>query len=245
MLQYKHVSTVIVVFLLFFVLFYVLPFEAAADNTVFLTVSTFLFAIFAGFFISRQSSRYTEIRDKLTTFYGIISFVFRNMLHFDEALQKDMQRVIERFYTTVAEHPEWDYVITHKVTIVTDIHQALEKFVGDRSLATLENVVLNRTMAALFEAQVVRKKIIALREERIPAFQWLIIYILTVVLLVTLAVVLPSQFFVIGAALKAAFAATVMVVVMLLHQFDQLRLFETTVGKSAVQDIKDIINGTK
>jgi hypothetical protein len=167
------------------------------------------------------------------------------MSHFGDNMRREMQGVIERFYATVSGHLEWDYVITHKVTIITDIHAVLERFIGDRSLATMENVVLNRTMAALYEAQVTRKKIIALREERIPSFQWLVIYILAAVLLVTLAVTLPSQFFVVGAALKAAFAMVIVVVVTLLHQFDELRLFESTIGKSAVKDIKDTIEGTK
>lgn len=240
-----HLPVITLVFLAFFLLFYFLPFEAAVNESVFLTVSTFLFAIFTGFFISRQSTRYIDIREKLASFYGLISFIFRNSTHFNKALQDDMEKVIVRFYKLVAEHSAWDYIITHKVTIVTDIHAVLEKHIGDDSLPTMENVVLNRNMAALYEAQVLRKSLIALREERIPSFQWLIIYILTAVLLMTLAVVLHSHLFIVGALLKASFASTVVVVVVLLHQFDQLRLFESRIGTSAVEDIKNIIEGKK
>ena len=50
--------------------YYHIPFETPETNAIFLTISTFLFSIFAGFFISRQGGRYSQIRTQIAEMDG-------------------------------------------------------------------------------------------------------------------------------------------------------------------------------
>lgn len=47
------------------------------NHSLFLSLSTFLFAIFSGFFISRQSTRYSNLTTEISRFDGGLTFVYR------------------------------------------------------------------------------------------------------------------------------------------------------------------------
>ena len=85
---------------------------------------------------------------------------------------------------------------------------------------------------------------VALHRERIPRFQWVLIYFLAAILLLTVSTI-PSQHYLLGAVLKGAFSSSVIFVLILLHEFDQLRFFEGTVGEKSARDILDIFAGRK
>jgi len=73
MIQLRYV--VVVLFLVFFTAYYQLSFPGEFDTT-FLTIATFTFAIFTGFFISRQGTRQATVRDRMADFDGILSFTY-------------------------------------------------------------------------------------------------------------------------------------------------------------------------
>jgi hypothetical protein len=47
------------------------------SHNLFLSLSTFLFAIFSGFFIARQGRRYSQLRDEISRFDGSASAIYR------------------------------------------------------------------------------------------------------------------------------------------------------------------------
>ena len=61
----KKVSrfVIVLVFLIFLAIYYYMDFKTDTDVKTFLTISTFIFSIFTGFFISRQNKRYSDLRD--------------------------------------------------------------------------------------------------------------------------------------------------------------------------------------
>lgn len=85
---------------------------------------------------------------------------------------------------------------------------------------------------------------VALREERIPAFQWMLIYLLTAILMLTVSTI-PSALLLLGSIIKAAFIISVLIVAVLLKKLDELRLFEGTIGEHSAQDVVEIIDGKK
>ena len=85
---------------------------------------------------------------------------------------------------------------------------------------------------------------VALHKERIPQFQWVLVYFLAAILLLTVSTI-SSESYLLGAVLKGAFSSTVIFVLVLLHEFDRLKFFETTIGEYSAKDVLDIIAGTK
>lgn len=233
----------ILLFLLLVVVYYSVPFRVEFDRT-FLTVSTFLFSIFTGFFIARQGTRYSNVRKEIGAFDGDMSFIYRASGHLGHDLQNKVGTIIKEHYQIMLERHDWDYHFTHKSTTLTSIHESLDEHVGDTELHNLKNNALNRIIAALLNAQQTRKQMVALYQERIPKFQWMLIYLFVIILLAT-ASIIPSVGVVLAAVLKAAFVVSILAVLLVLHKLDDLSFFEIEIGEQAGRDVVEIIEGNK
>lgn len=229
------------VFILSTALFYMTSFTEGEVDKLFLSITTFLFAIFSGFFISRQGSRYSNIRSSLAKFDGELSALYRAAAVIGGDIQTRVGDAIKKHYKPVVKTGEWDYNVTHKSSTLTDISNVLPDVIGHKKLSGMASAF----HAALRIAQEERKVMVALREERIPSFQWLVIYLLTGILLVTFSVTISSEGFLLGSVLKGVFVTAVFSVMMLLKQLDSLKLFEGTIGGHSAQDALSIIGGKR
>ncbi|PCI19588.1 hypothetical protein COB64_03540 [Candidatus Wolfebacteria bacterium] len=243
MLKYIAFIIFIVLSLVFFLIEPLSSIDLNLSST-FLTIATFLFAIFAGFFISRQGTRYSTIRDQITTFDGSMSAIFRFFGHLGTEPQEEARGIIKYHYETILKEKAWDYHFVHKSTTISSMHDLLERVVGDHTLPSLRNFALQRILFNLRILQVTRKSMIALHTERIPRFQWMLIIFLAAILLVAVSLI-PSFHNVLGAILKGAFGSAVIFVLILLSEFDKLKFFEGTIGERSAQDILDIFSGKK
>lgn len=233
---------IIIIFAVFWGLYYNLriSFVFVEDIKIFLTVSSFLFAIFAGFFISRQGRRYLTISQAISKFDGDLSHIYRSSGNFDQKMKKQIGQIISKHYQQILKNKSWDYHLNHKSTTLTDLHATLKKNLDNKQLSSFKNQTLNRMMAALLDAQIARKNMIFLYYERIPKVEWAMIYILAIILLITLSY-LDTQYIILASFLKAAFATAVIHVLILLHQLNKLNLYEEGVGENSAKDIIDII----
>jgi len=213
-------------------------------SRVFLTIATFLFAIFTGFFIARQGTRYSKIRDQIATFDGTMSSTYRFFGNLNKEVQEKAQQIIKTHYETILKNKAWDWHFTHKSTTISSLHSLLDELAGNQKLPTLRSYALQQILVNLRMLQIARKNMIALHTERIPRFQWLLIIFLAAILLVTVSAI-PSSHYLLGAILKSAFATAVIFVLVLLDKFDQLSFFEGVIGERSAQDILDIFSGKR
>lgn len=232
------------IFVVLTTFYYVLTFEHNPTSQIFLSISTFLFAIFTGFFIARQGRRYSSIREQITYFDGEINAIYRHFGHLGTAAQKDAKNIIKKHYQTILRHKAWDYHFVHKSNTITSLHELSEKTTKGKNLDSLKNLSLQRILYGLEKLQVVRKSMVALQKERIPTFQWVIIYFLALILFLTLSTI-PSGFSFLGALLKGSFGTLVIAVLILLHKFDTLNFFEHTIGENSAKDVLNILAGKK
>jgi len=237
-------TILLIVFLILGFLFYLLPDFDLEYYQVFLTIASFLFAIFAGFYISRQGTRYSNIRDQITKFDGEMSAIFRQFGHLSITSQKQVKKIISKHYNKILKEKSWDYHFINKSTTITDIHNLVHKYAPNKPLPSLKHLALQRVLTALENLQVIRKNMIALHQERIPPFQWVVIILLSLILLISLSLI-PSQYNFSLDILKSFFGTIVIGVIILLYEFDNLRFFEGTIGQSSAEDILEIFKGKK
>ena len=137
----------IVIFILLALIYYNYEVIKEVDK-IFVTLSTFLFSIFIGFFISRQSGRYGEIRKLVADFDGTMSAIYRAMGHLGEDAQKKAGEIIKKHYKMIVEN-NWDYPFTHKTTTITDLHRLTEEVVKEKGLDGIKGAVITRNMLGL------------------------------------------------------------------------------------------------
>ena len=237
-------ALILILFPIFSFIYYAFSFSTHDFYPLFLTISTFLFGIFAGFFIARQGNRYSQIREKIAAFDGDISSIYRQFGHFGKEAQEKYKQIIKKHYTVILKNKAWDYHLIRKSTTINSIHQLTDEVARGKDFKSLEASVLRQLFGSLRNLQVARKGMVVLHQERIPKFQWFLIYFLALILIVALSTI-PSQYFLLGAILKGAFASAVILVVFLLHEFDKLKFFESAIGEKSAQDILDIFQGKR
>lgn len=69
-------------------------------DKIYISVTTFLFSIFNGFFISRQASRYNEIRNTFSKIDAKLSSIYRNSTHLSKEMVKRVSKTILDYYET-------------------------------------------------------------------------------------------------------------------------------------------------
>ena len=224
--------------------YYFVPYSDKLDtDKVFLTLSTFLFALLAGFFIARQATRYSELRKLIAGFDGNLSSIYRAFGHYSSHIQDGAGEIIKKHYKNILEYG-WDYPILNKTNTITSLHILLEQAVRENGNEDVKGSATVRIMLSLSDLQKLRKGMSALRGERIPSFQWTLVYVLTAILLAVVSSI-ASQNILLGSIVKAAFVTAVISVVILLIRLDNLQLFSGKIGTASAQDAIDIIDNKK
>jgi len=85
------------------VIYYGINFNYNIDYAVFLTIATFLFSIFTGFFISRQGKRYSNIRDQQAIFNGEMNSIYRHFNYLGDKIQNEVKKIIRAHYKIILE----------------------------------------------------------------------------------------------------------------------------------------------
>ncbi len=243
----KNKSIQILIILLFFILsfiYFTVDFGAKNTDKVFITIVTFFFSIFTGFFITRQGTRYSKIREIIGTFDGKMSGIYRVAGNISASIQGKIGVTIKNHYEKIIESKSWDYHFTHKSSTITDVHDILEQEIGGAKQESLRNQSIGRILANLGDCQVLRKSMVMAYQERVGNFQWSLIFVFMVILLATVTVI-PSQMFLFGSILKAAFAVSIISVAIILYNLDNLSLYEKFIGENSARDVMEIIKGQK
>ena len=213
-------------------------------DRVFLSISTFLYSIFTGFFISRQASRFNKVRETVTKFDGLLSNMYRSSGHISAKLQQEIGLVIRSHYEKIFETGRWDYHFENKSTTLTSIHALLEEHIKEDQVTKLSNQSIGAIVKGLGAAQDVRKSMLALNRERVPVEQWVLI-IFFVVMLVGTVSTMPSVGLLWPSVLKAAFVISVVSVLFILYRLNNLAFTEKLMGQHSAEDVLGIIDGSK
>lgn len=231
----------IIVLAAFFGVFSLADMYTDFDLSGLLAIITFLFAIFVGFFISRQGQRYSKIRTLLGRFHGNTSALFRLSTHLTPGDHDAISEIIKREYTNFLSTDAWDDYFSKKSTYLTDVHKVLDRAEVSRPAQTS---ALMQIFATTRDMQLTRKELLALQRERIPVMQWVLVYLLGGMLIATLATISgPSALALL--IVKSACATIVLITIMMLHSFASLTFFEHTIGESTSRDVLDILENKK
>ena len=239
--MYKYLS--LLIFLVLTTFYYFFPFYSSGALDTVISVTTFLLAILSGFFISRQASRYSTIREQVAIFDASLTSIYRNLSHMGKTAEKSMKKIIKKHYAPILKF-KWDYYISHKSSTLKDIHALIDKLMAKGVRRGVKYLGAQYSFMALNDAQVARKKMIALHKESVPTFQWFVIFILVTILLLALSGI-PSQGLIFESIFKGAFASAVSAVLILLSRFNRLEFYDNNIGAKSAQDVLDIIKGKK
>jgi hypothetical protein len=172
-----------------------------------------------------------------------MTIVFREASHLEKDEHAHIGNIIREHYEILLKKKDWSYYFTHKSNLISSLHAYIQ-VCGDVNMDKVRGESMRKTMTTLDDAQIVRKLLVSLKEETIPKLQQIFIYVLAVVLFLAV-LTLPSKDLVLASLLKSVYMMTIVMVVILLKKFDDLSLFEGTIGEHSAKDVIRIIDGEK
>ncbi len=232
------------IFVTFSYIYFKLPQLLPAIDKIYITITTFFFSIFTGFFISQQMSRYSKIRETISHFDGKMSSIYRSSENISKEVQGKIGEIITNHYKAMIKTGEWNYHLNHKSNTMSSIHNILEESVGDSDMSTLRTHAVGIIVHNLSDCEVSRKTIVMLYQERIPPFQWFVISFFVCVLILAVSAI-PSDGLIFESILKSAFGVSILSIASILYHLDNLHLFEDFIGENSAKDVLDLIVGKK
>ncbi len=238
------ILVVLITFIVSCLVFLVLPnIKVDPLNNIYIEMSIFLFSIIAGFTVSSQNNRYRQIMEEITSFDGSITAIYREFAFISKEVQEQFKCIAVEHYRPVIKKHRWDYNIIHKSNTLSHTYELLQRAGKDitagPSLSAIEEI-----KKLLSNMQLNRKDMIALHAERIPQFQWFVIYFLATILIITISSE-SSYGLMIESLLKASFVTSIVATIVMLHRLNTLDLFESFLGEHSAQDVIDIFDGKK
>ncbi|MDO8555711.1 MAG: hypothetical protein Q7R96_00880 [Nanoarchaeota archaeon] len=165
-----------VVFVIVAILNYVIPnIDVDINVELIITISTFLFAILAGFFTSRLNNRYDKIRELVATEDASLFSLYHASKIYGKKFSDDIRELIDKYYITCYDNPvSGAYAQTvHYVIKFWDKLQEISKHKSESLYQVLcQNLVdLERS----------RKESSATYIERLGVGQWFVLIFLGVI----------------------------------------------------------------
>lgn len=205
-----------------------------------IVASVFFFALFSSFFITRQNERYTRIVEILADRDGSFSYLYR-ISSLVPRIQKDVREIIREHYNKILSSNNWAYHEFNPSQTLTKLTKAF----GDISNEEIEgktSSAYETIWQTIFQLQQTRKRVIVILNERLLVFQWLIIYILALILIISFNF-LYSESLIIN-LLKIIFSTTVFLVIILLKQLNDLSIFGKNFSHHIAKDVINILDET-
>jgi hypothetical protein len=198
-----------------FVIFVLVAFFVSGGNPssseiqLILTISTFLFAIVVGFYLSRYNTRYDTMRDLISSEDALFLTLFETVAFLGKKYQDAFRELIDKYYMIAFDFPLGEYykhnamyvhLMYEELNKITDFSNEKAKDVFDDILGLLRDIEHNRNTSSV------------LSQERITKGQWTILLLLG-------GIVLFSIFFlktdVLHSQIVTVLLATVLVLILL------------------------------
>ncbi|OGY88009.1 MAG: hypothetical protein A2319_02185 [Candidatus Kerfeldbacteria bacterium RIFOXYB2_FULL_38_14] len=181
-----------------------------------LTVSTFLFAILAGFYISRLNSRYSEIRELISNEDAYFFTLFKTAKVYGEKFTNKIIDVIDKYYIVSFEN-KLDNYYKSTAPYLENIYAVLYEIKEKSDESTYAGM-----LSILLSIETVRNKNSVIAKEKITKSQWLVLIGLTIIILLCLFYVNTNQIF--FQALVIIISAVLILILLTIRDLQNLRL---------------------
>ncbi len=172
---------------------------AGGDVNIVLTISTFLFAILAGFFIARLAARYDSIRMSIASEDAEFLSAYYTMRLVSKRLATKMANALDHYYISAYDFYLSDSQSAYKATILPfrRLWELLDEVDPGKHEAVFQSLV-----AQLTAVEHCRNQASVVSEERMTFGSWLLMLVLAAIILVSVFYVrtdaLYSQFVTVG-----------------------------------------------
>ena len=236
-----YVSTIkggVLSVLIFSLLSYLVPLPNIQTEgvEVVLTISTFLFAILIGFFMSRLNSRYNEVRDAVANEDSFFVSLYELTQYFDEEVIEQVKELMDRYYIKSYDHILGMY---YKVNAkeMHDLYQVFENAKLDDTPNGKE--IYDVVVATLGSIEINRNKSSVLSNEGMRVGQWLMILMLGTIIVFSLFIYgIDTTYF---HVITILISSTIIIIFLIMLDLQNFRLGGTLAVGESGQEVFEMI----
>lgn len=210
--------------------------DIASELTI---ASVFFFALFSGFFITRQSERYSKITEILAERDGVYSYLYR-VFGMVPRVQGEIREIIRRHFMKIIESNNWAINEFSASTTLTDITKSMSSMTIEEKERIAGSSPFDGVWQQICQLQQNRKRIIAVYKQRLLSFQWALIYVFAFLTVLSFGFLETEIIFV--NVIKVIFGTAVFLVVLLIKQLNDLSIFGRDFSKVIAHDVIRILD---
>ena len=201
--------------------------------------SVFFFALFSGFFITRQNDRYTRIIGIIAERDGLFSYLYR-VFGLVPRMQSEMREIIKAHYTKILESDNWAYNEFNPSTTITRLTQTMGSITKEEAAQIEGHSPYDGIWDAILQLQQLRKKIIGAYNERLLIFQWVLIYVFAGLVILSFHFLQTDSIML--NVLKVIFGTAIFLVIILVKQLNDLSIFGKDFSRHIARDVLRILD---
>ncbi|MFC1640890.1 hypothetical protein ACFL2D_02445 [Patescibacteria group bacterium] len=190
--------------------------EPIQDAEIVLTISTFIFAILAGFFIQRANSRYENIKRELADEDAAWLTLYRLAKSVSASFGKTMANHIDKYYL-IALDPIGITYYKETIDVFSETFDMLKK---NRSKMSIEEYIYS--IQLLEKIEIIRNRSSVIYGEKITRGQWTVLILLATIIIVSVFFIQTDSVF---SQISSVLLSTILVLVLLiLRDLSALRI---------------------
>lgn len=238
--------------IIFIIAVKVIPYKGpSGDVEILLTVSTFLFAILAGFFISRLNSRFDRTRDLVASEDAYWLCLYKTAGVYGKNFQIRIRELIDKYYMVAYDFDVWqqDYYYKYNAQYFLAVYDELYKIKKNRAEDPYGQI-----LNCLTEIEQNRNEVAVILLGQLRKGQWAILISLSAIILFSLFYLRIPEFY--SQFITVLLATVLVLVLLLIRDLQNLRLggglgldesgqevFEF-MGKPRYYNVKYLANGS-
>lgn len=237
----KYINTIkgsFISLIIFVILAFTLPtMDPSEDINLIITVSTFLFAILAGFFIARANSRFDEMQKLVGTEDALWLSLYKNAETISKNLAKKIANSIDKYYIVNYDFELENYNYGYKINkdYFFEIWETLQKLTKEEKNSQSYQVLLN----LLSSIEVSRNLASTVARERIGIGQWLSLTTLGIIILFSLFYIKTTEPY--SMIITILMSTTLIMVLLIMRDLENFKFGGDSLLEESGQEVLEFI----
>ena len=236
-MRYIHATTgAAIALVVFVILTFVIPGAGPSNEVeIVLTVSTFLFAILAGFFISRLNSRHDEIRQIVGREDATMLSFYKTAETCNKKLAEELKGILDNYYVIIYDFKMSDYPYKQTSKYFIQLWDTVNKYHNKKK----DESAYSQLLYLLAEIEEARNSAAVVVTERMTVGQWWALIVLAAVVLFSIFYLKSSAIY--SHVITVLLSTVLVLVLLIMRDLENLFLGGQTVLEESGEEIFEFI----
>ncbi len=230
-----------IAFILFILASVLIPGKGPSNQVeLFLTLSTFLFAIFSGFFIARLNSRYEKMRDLVANEDAYFLSFYNSSIFFGEKFKKNIGALIDKYYLIALDSELGSYYKAN-AKCLEEMYSELDKIKKLKN--NNSDNVFDGMVTLLCSIETVRNNSSVLTTDKLTKGHWVVLISLATITIYGMFYLKTPEFY---SQLMTILLSTILVLVLfIIRDLQNFRLTGQIILEESAEEVLESIGKTR